>query len=312
MPLDHYIPQVYLKRFYSKELVTLLHCTRKSDLKSYTPDSKSICRLMNNNTIKYLVDTRGIEAFLKDIEPKYNTVVENIKEKKFGIVEIFVIAGIMSSISTCSPTGIRLGSHLIRDSFEDDIKILDKNNVLPKPPHALEAKSISELIENGKIKVQIDDKFTQASGVSELFSQIVNIGNFDWEILINPFEDNPFFSSDYPICIEKTDDIRVLNKVFPIDPYIAIKIYPDLNRVTDEIDFGFKKNRFRYSIIDNQEVMYINRLIVKCAEDSVFYSKNGEWILPFISKYKKYYLDYRIVKHPNGLVFYSQEIMEHC
>ncbi len=43
MPLDHYIPQVHLKNFYSPVLGDRMYATRKSDLKSFTPNSKSVC-----------------------------------------------------------------------------------------------------------------------------------------------------------------------------------------------------------------------------------------------------------------------------
>ncbi len=47
-------------------------------------------------------------------------------------------------------------------------------------------------------------------------------GNCEWEILQNDFQDSPFFTSDYPIAIEKASDPRVLNKIVPLISLILI------------------------------------------------------------------------------------------
>ena len=45
MPLDHYVSQVHLKNFYSPKLGELMYAIRKSDLKEFTPNSESVCRI---------------------------------------------------------------------------------------------------------------------------------------------------------------------------------------------------------------------------------------------------------------------------
>ena len=40
MPLDHYIPQVHLKKFYSPVLGERMYAIRKSDLKCFTPNNR--------------------------------------------------------------------------------------------------------------------------------------------------------------------------------------------------------------------------------------------------------------------------------
>ncbi len=76
MPLDHYIPQVHLKKFYSPILVDLMYATRKSNLESFTPNSKSVCGIKDGSTNAYLKEDRAIEEFLKMIEPKYNEALD--------------------------------------------------------------------------------------------------------------------------------------------------------------------------------------------------------------------------------------------
>jgi hypothetical protein len=68
MPLDHYIPQVHLRKFYSPALSERMYATRKSDLKSFTPNSKAVCVINNGRTNSYLRDARWIEEFLKAID----------------------------------------------------------------------------------------------------------------------------------------------------------------------------------------------------------------------------------------------------
>lgn len=45
MALDHYVSQVHLRSFYSPALGDLMHATRKSDLKQFCCNSKSVCRI---------------------------------------------------------------------------------------------------------------------------------------------------------------------------------------------------------------------------------------------------------------------------
>ncbi len=79
MALDHYVSQVHLKHWYSPSLGKLMYAIRKSDLKSFTPKSESVCRIDEGSTNKYLEDERAVEAFLKTIEPKYNSSIEKIE-----------------------------------------------------------------------------------------------------------------------------------------------------------------------------------------------------------------------------------------
>ena len=82
MPLDHYIPQVHLKNFYSPVLGDRMYATRKSDLKSFTTKSKSVCVIDDGSTNAYLKEDRAIEEFLKTIEPKYNEALAKLNEGK--------------------------------------------------------------------------------------------------------------------------------------------------------------------------------------------------------------------------------------
>src|ERR1035437_1254846 len=93
MPLDHYISQVHLKKFYSPALRDRLYAIRKSDLKSFAAYSKDVCRTIGGSTNTYLKENRAIEEFLKSIEPKYDTALEKLVG---GVIDnecIYTIAG---------------------------------------------------------------------------------------------------------------------------------------------------------------------------------------------------------------------------
>jgi hypothetical protein len=61
MPLDHYVSQVHLKNFYSPALGSRMYAMRKHDLKSFTPNSQSVCRIEDGSTNAFLKNDRMIE-----------------------------------------------------------------------------------------------------------------------------------------------------------------------------------------------------------------------------------------------------------
>jgi hypothetical protein len=75
MALDHYVSQVHLKRFYSLALNGQMYAIRKSDLKRFTPNARSVCRIEEGNTNEYLIEPRAIEEFLKTVEGRYTDAV---------------------------------------------------------------------------------------------------------------------------------------------------------------------------------------------------------------------------------------------
>ena len=82
MALDHFVSQVHLKNFYSPKLGSLMYAIRKSDLKLFTPNERSVCRIENDSTNSYLREDRAVEEFLKRIEPRYNVALEKLLADK--------------------------------------------------------------------------------------------------------------------------------------------------------------------------------------------------------------------------------------
>lgn len=298
MPLDHFIPQVYLKNFYSPKLGKLMYAIRKSDLKIFTPYAKSVCRIEDGSTNKYLKEARLIEEFLKGIEPKYNKALSHILNDNIDPECIYVIAGFVAYISSCSPAFMRIQSEYLRGIVEHTTQLEDSHGRLPTPPPELGGKTFTDLLQQKKIFVEVDGKFPQAFAIANILSAIKRFGNFKWDILINPFDDNTFFTSDFPVAIEQTNNPLVLNRIVPLSPYIAIRICPDLSVCNEHLDFTFSHFRKTRRNISLSKVMSINKLIVRCAETTVFFRDNHDWVRKFVSKNANYRIESEMVKFP--------------
>ena len=300
MPLDHYISQVHLKSFYSPKLGKLMYAISKNNLKPFTPNAESVCRIPDNSTNSYLREDRLVEKFLKDIEPKYNSAVANIVANDIDSECIYVIAGFVAYVLTCSPASMRLHSEPLKNIVEETARILDSKSVLPLPPLELGGKNVTELLKDEKLRIEINPKYPQAIGIISILSHIRMFGNFKWDILMNPFNNNPFFTSDFPVAIEKTDDLRILNRIIPLTPKLAIRIFPDISVDRKRVDFSFSGFRHTVKKINLRDAMYINKLIVRCAETTVFFRDDYEWVPKFVKKNAGFRIESRTIRISNG------------
>ncbi len=309
MALDHYVSQVYLKNFNSPKLGHLLHAIRKSDLKTFTPKSSDVCRIDEGNTNPYLQPERIIEEFLKSIEPKYNSALASVESRAIDLDTIYVIAGFISYVLTCSPAAMRINSAPYKNTVEETAKLVGSWGGIPEPLSELGGESLSELIEEGKVHSKIDPKYPQAQGISSIFNYIRSFGNFKWEILFNALEDNPFLTSDFPVAIEPTSDPRTRARVIPISPTIAVRIIPDIYLDREKFDFAFTNFSCTYKKIDRKQVLAVNRLIVQCAESLVFYRDEYDWIKKFVEKNSKFHIEPEIsnLATPDGTLMITRQ-----
>lgn len=311
MPLDHYVSQVHLKNFYSQKLGSLMYAIRKSDLESFTPNAGSVCRIENGSTNSYLRDDRVVEEFLKEIEPKYNRSLEKLKSNKIDLECIYTISGFISYILTCAPAGMRINSSPLKGTAEQTALILDSKKKFPTPPPELGGESLTAIMNSGKLQIEIDPKYPQAIGITNILSQTIMFGNFTWEILVNTFEDSPFFTSDFPVAIEETEAHRILNRIVPLSPNLAIKIRPDVSFDRNQANYSFSNFQYAIREVKRHEVIYINRLIVRCAEDTVFFRDNYDWVSKFVKKNAKFWIEPKTHKLPqeNGtLLLITQKV----
>lgn len=291
MPLDHYVPQVHLKKFYSPVLGERMYAIRKSDLKCFTPNSNRVCGIHDGSTNAYLREDRAIEEFLKTIEPNYNSALEKLIAGKIDDDCIYTISGFVAYVTACSPGGMRVHSGPLKSIVEVTAARMDERGLIPSPPPELGGASLTELLRSGAVKVTIDPKYPQHIGISSILQHTATFGNFKWEILRNGFADSPFFTSDFPVAIERSNDPRILNRIVPLAPDLAIRIRPDLAIERGQADFSFANFEYRIRDISHAELVQLNRLIVRCAEETVFYRDDSPWVPPFVAKNRQYRIE---------------------
>ncbi len=311
MALDHYVSQVHLKRFYSPALDGLMYAIRKSDLKKFTPNAKAVCRIDEGNTNEFLTEPRAIEEFLRTIEGKYNVAVESVRARKIEANTIYTIAGFTCYVMICAPAGLRIFAEPLKGIVELTAELLDGMGALPAPPPELGGENLTELLKSGAVKAAIDPKYPNAIGVANILQRVAVFGNFTWEVLINEHADCPFLTSDYPVAIETTDDPRLLNRIVPLAPDLAIRIVPNFRLDRRQADFEFRQFKARYRAVARNEVVDINRLIVRSAEDTVFYRDDAPWIPPFIEKNRDFRIEMQNtrVATPAGTMQVSGQII---
>ncbi|MCC6889086.1 MAG: DUF4238 domain-containing protein [Hyphomicrobiales bacterium] len=300
MPLDHYVSQVHLRNFNSPTLGGLMHAMRKSDLKRFRTKSQDICRIEDGSTNAYLKEDRAIEDFLKDVEPRYNASLTKLRENKIDQECIHCIAGFAAYIVACSPTAMRVHSGPLKATLESTAAILDAQGLLPKAPEALGEKSITELLADGTANFSVDPKYPQAIGISNVLRHVSVFGNSPWEILHNDDADSPFFTSDYPAAIEVTDLNTPINRIVPLAPDLAIRIMPDIRLSGANSDLSFAGFKAAPRRLNRADVVDLNRLIVRCAEDLLLYRDNRPWIEGFIAKNRRYWIEPVTKQVPHG------------
>jgi hypothetical protein len=269
VPLDHFVSQVHLKNFYSPALAgqKLMHAIRKRDCKRFQCRAKDVCRIENGSTNDFLLNNRVIEDFLNFIEPSYNKSVEKFRSGKIDADSIFVVAGFISYVASCSPTAMRIHSEPLGQIVETTANFLDKKGVFPPSPPALGGRTLSDLLRDGTIEVLVDGKYPQSFGITTILERTTKFGNFDWDILLNGGANSPLFTSDFPVAIERSDDPRILNRIVPLALDLAVRIKPSLDQDREKGNMSFPYFRSRRHELSHAQNRAINKLIVRCAEE---------------------------------------------
>jgi Protein of unknown function (DUF4238) len=219
MPLDHYVPQVHLRNWYSLDLDELLYACRKSDFKHFPARSEAICRIDDGNTNPYLQEPRAIEEFIKGVEHPYNKTLAKIRDDKIDHDAIYWVAGLIAYLRLCTPAGMRINVRPVEDTVRSFAIAMAKAGRLPPPPASLGGKSAAELLESGTVRPEVDPQYPQAIGIANYKQSLTTIGNGRWEFLLKFHERDPYFTSDYPIAIEpQSGTAPIVNVVYPLPP----------------------------------------------------------------------------------------------
>lgn len=299
MALDHFVSQVHLRRFVD-QTTDRLNAIRKSDLKEFSPRTQDVCRIEEGNSNSYLTESRAIESFLKTVEGPYNSAVDRFVEGRPDATSIHALAGFLGYVLTCSPAAMRIGSEPLKAFLHSEVNLLEKLGELPPSPPALGSKNLSELLDDGIVHFKIDPKYPQAIGTTNILHRLVIFGNSRWELLFNNHADCPFFTSDFPVAIEKTRDPRVLGRLFPLTPGVAARVTPDIEVERRGADLSFKHFSLARRTLTRQQAILINRLLVQSAEDIVFFSSRQSWIRRFIEKNRYFRIEPETVRIADG------------
>ncbi len=287
-----------------------MNAIRKADMKTFLTKPKDVCRIEDGSTNSYLSESRAIETFLTGVEPKYNAALKNVSENKLDAETVQVLSGFVSYVAACSPAGMRINTEPLRRQVEQTTRILEAAGRFPEAPASLGGKSLTDLIEQGIVRVNVDGKFPQAIGISMINRFVAVFGNSHWETLDNPFAECPFFTSDYPVAIEVVPDRQDQNRIVPLSPSLAVRICPRPTR--DRSSGGLDFSRFTHcrKTLSRSEVVNLNRLIVRCAETTVFFRDNHDWIESFVRKNAGFRIETKSLEIPSGqglgLFFYSE------
>lgn len=206
---------------------------------------------------------------------------------------------------------MRIHSGPLKGVVVETGRMLDTKGEIGVPPPALGASSLTALLDSGQVRVEIDPKYSQAIGIDSILQRTNTFGNFVWEILVNE-TDSPFFTSDFPIAIEPTTDLRIINRIVPLTPRLAVRLHPDISVDTNAADFSFNGFRRKIRRASREEVVKINTLLVRCAESMVFFSKNEKWVERFVRKNSLFRIESRTQRIPyqtGSLLFGSLEVV---
>ena len=307
MPLDHYVSQVHLRNFYSPKTKRLF-AFRKSDLKRFPPRSEDVCRIEDGSTNAYLKDDRIVERFLLDVEPKYNASLAKLRDDKIDQECVYSIAGFAAYVASCAPAAMRIHTEPLKAALQAHVILLDRQGILSKAPEALGGKSATELLADKTIQFNVNEKFPQAIGITTIMKFVSIWGNSCWEILHNDDPETQFLTSDFPAAIELRPD-QIINRVIPLAPNLAVRFIPDPRQSRAKVDLSFSGFRYRHRTPSRAEAIEINRLIVQCAEDVVFWHDERGWIAGFVEKHRHFQVEgvSDLVPHGNGFLTVNRQ-----
>jgi len=260
-----------------------------------------VCRIEDGNSNKFLIEPRLIEEFLRSVEPKYDIALRDLRDKKISTETIYVIAGFAAAVSACAPASMRIGAPSVEKVVEATSRIMDRNGALPVAPDSLGGKTLTELIEEGAVKINIDEKFLQAIGIAGALHRVSGFGNADWAILRNPFDDSPYFTSDFPVAVHEVGGR--FGRLLPLAPDLAVAVFAD-PAYRKKIDLSFSGNRRVFSTVSRDVVRKINQDIVRSAESAVFFRDDFDWIPGFVANNARYRIEFvpEHIEVPRGIV----------
>jgi len=288
MALDHFVSQVHLRKFYADALTRKkMYAWRKSNLDHFVCDARDVCRIPEGSTNRYIAEPRAAEEFLRLVEPRYNAACAAALSGSLEVEDVFSLAGFTAFIVGCSPTSIRLGRRSISAFADTQARLLDENGMIDRSPEELGRRSLSQLLDDNAILINVDEKFAQAMGIAQVLELTNGFADTLWEFILNPFEDSPFLSSDFPVALAPNKAEIAVCRFIPLQPNLGAYVSPS-KASSDARPTKFDNFKWRIRTAKRPEVHLLNRLIVQCAEDMVFSNIESDWIRRLVERNAKH------------------------
>lgn len=302
MALDHYVSQVHLKQFLQQSDAKLLLAIRKSDLSSFTPRPKDVCRTEDGSTNQYLTNNRAVEEFLKEIEPAYEPCLAKVAHGELDWKCREVFGGFLAYIQTYTPAALRMFDPTIRVMLERAAKALEDSGELepicvPDLPD-WHGKNISQLTAEGKVRFKIDLKMPQAMVTTQLLRIRQTLASSDVTVLKASGRSN-FLTSDYPSVILAHYQNKFAQRFLPISPKLGL-IFHTHTSIEER-----KEVRNHFVDIGERRTRNINDEIIKAAENLVFSTHRYPWLRDRVNLFKRY--RFECVVDQVGPVIISQQ-----
>ena len=180
---------------------------------------------------------------------------------------------------------MRLGAHFFSVFAALELELLDGIGEIPPPPVETGARSATELLQSGMLRVDVDAKYPQAVSISQISDLARNFASSRWEILLNAHSSStPFVTSDYPVSLERVQGRAM--RVVAFRPDLAVRIWPNAD-IRDR-EPTIEDFRHRYLAPSKAEVRGVVRTIVRSAEDFIFSPQSSEGLKRLVSKHANF------------------------
>ena len=275
---------------------------RKSDGASFPCGAKDVCRIDEGSTNDFLTEPRILEEFLRKVEPHYDRACGALASEQIDIDDIVVIAGFAAFVIGTSPTAMRLGATSLTHLAHTGVELMDYMGLLDPAPAALDGKTATELIREGRLNIKTDKKYPQAMGISGIVDLTKAFSTFHWEIMSNSHSKRfPFITSDFPAAIEGLGPQVPANRIVPLRPDLAVKIIPQIRpKGWPEMASDF---RYKFRRVSPSEVRKVNVCVARSAENLVFSPVEATWVQSLVKKNARFRLELAHTRVPKGTGF---------
>jgi len=306
MSKDHYVAQTYLRKFTENpddENSCLCVYKKKEDGTFDKMGTKAVCKTQGWDDLEWFENIEGLKEsdfheslkiWLKQIEPHWNKVIENLEKGIFTNQERWIISGYAAILNIIHPHALDQGKVMMESVLDHVRKILSVNPDLDMPEHLRGVMSDTE-----NFGLEVDEQYQKA------FSFCL-ASDMHWEffcaqwVLMRNNQKHPFVTSDMPICIMYNNFSHKGNfgfKYLPLTPKLAVLICVnpedreekfDVNKYPTLDSLPNMSDKLEVGEINSLGVKKYNELVIKHAERFVFSNEYYYSIQKRVKKLKNY------------------------